>query len=138
MTSHRRLPALEPPPAGTAPDVAAAALQQQRRRLPLARDGVAVARQVRYGPAARNYADIYVPLSELQPPAATAATAAGATATAGAATAATAASQGQGQAQAQGQAPLRPVVFFVHGGVWASGETWQYAPMATRLAQQGA
>ncbi|EIE21216.1 alpha/beta-hydrolase [Coccomyxa subellipsoidea C-169] len=31
----------------------------------------------------------------------------------------------------------RPVAVFCHGGVWASGAKWHYAPMATRLAQQG-
>lgn len=30
-----------------------------------------------------------------------------------------------------------PVVFFTHGGVWASGEPWQTVCMATRLAQAG-
>jgi acetyl esterase/lipase len=31
----------------------------------------------------------------------------------------------------------QPVVLFVHGGVWATGEGWHYAPLATRLAQAG-
>ena len=30
-----------------------------------------------------------------------------------------------------------PVALFVHGGVWSTGETWHYAPMAVRLAQAG-
>ena len=30
-----------------------------------------------------------------------------------------------------------PVVLFCHGGVWASGSKWHYAPLATRLAQAG-
>ena len=30
-----------------------------------------------------------------------------------------------------------PVVLFCHGGVWASGAAWHYAPLATRLAQAG-
>ena len=30
-----------------------------------------------------------------------------------------------------------PVALFCHGGVWAHGERWHYAPMATRLAQAG-
>lgn len=29
------------------------------------------------------------------------------------------------------------VVLFVHGGVWATGSKWHYAPLATRLAQEG-
>ncbi|GJP35649.1 hypothetical protein CLOM_g20167 [Closterium sp. NIES-68] len=32
----------------------------------------------------------------------------------------------------------RPVLFFVHGGVWASGEKWMYSPLAIRFAQSGA
>jgi len=31
-----------------------------------------------------------------------------------------------------------PVVLFVHGGVWVSGDKWNYAPMARRLAEEGA
>ncbi|KAI3427207.1 hypothetical protein D9Q98_007143 [Chlorella vulgaris] len=30
-----------------------------------------------------------------------------------------------------------PVVLFCHGGVWAAGSKWHYAPLATRLAQAG-
>ena len=30
-----------------------------------------------------------------------------------------------------------PVALFVHGGVWASGEKWQFSPMATALAKEG-
>jgi acetyl esterase/lipase len=29
------------------------------------------------------------------------------------------------------------VVLFCHGGVWAAGSKWHYAPLATRLAQAG-
>lgn len=32
---------------------------------------------------------------------------------------------------------LAPVVVFVHGGVWSSGEAWQYAPLAAALADCG-
>ncbi|KAK9835853.1 hypothetical protein WJX74_009357 [Apatococcus lobatus] len=32
---------------------------------------------------------------------------------------------------------LLPVALFCHGGVWAHGERWHYAPMAKRLAQAG-
>eukprot|EP00850_Spirogloea_muscicola_P018040 SM000161S02422 [mRNA] locus=s161:87922:90560:+ [translate_table: standard] len=31
----------------------------------------------------------------------------------------------------------RPVALFIHGGVWASGERWQYAPLGACLAQAG-
>jgi hypothetical protein len=30
-----------------------------------------------------------------------------------------------------------PIALFIHGGVWAVGEKWQFAPMAHRLAQEG-
>lgn len=30
-----------------------------------------------------------------------------------------------------------PVVLFCHGGVWAAGAKWHYAPLAARLAQAG-
>jgi hypothetical protein len=33
--------------------------------------------------------------------------------------------------------PAFPIVLFCHGGVWASGAKWHYAPLATRLAQAG-
>eukprot|EP00271_Cylindrocystis_brebissonii_P017054 TRINITY_DN4270_c0_g1_i1.p1 TRINITY_DN4270_c0_g1~~TRINITY_DN4270_c0_g1_i1.p1 ORF type:complete len:840 (+),score=138.57 TRINITY_DN4270_c0_g1_i1:101-2620(+) len=32
---------------------------------------------------------------------------------------------------------LRPVVVFVHGGVWASGDKWQYSPLGVRCANEG-
>jgi acetyl esterase/lipase len=31
---------------------------------------------------------------------------------------------------------LRPVVIFVNGGVWATGDSWQFAPLARRLADE--
>jgi acetyl esterase/lipase len=36
-----------------------------------------------------------------------------------------------------GQTPTHPVALFIHGGVWAVGEKWQFAPMAHRLAEEG-
>lgn len=33
--------------------------------------------------------------------------------------------------------PGHPVALFIHGGVWAVGEKWQFAPMAHRLAEEG-
>ena len=33
--------------------------------------------------------------------------------------------------------PAWPVFLFVHGGVWASGERWNYAPLGRELAQRG-
>lgn len=40
-------------------------------------------------------------------------------------------------AAADGGPAGAPVVLFCHGGVWASGAKWHYAPLATRLAQAG-
>lgn len=96
--------------------------------LPSGRDGVAVHRRVPYGPGPRNILDVYVPLPAAHGPAPNPTPFL---------------PQGQGQQRgvgngaSAGTGELRPVVFFVHGGVWASGEPWQYAPMAVRLAQQG-
>lgn len=36
-----------------------------------------------------------------------------------------------------GEGTSAPVCLFVHGGVWASGEKWQFSPMATALAKRG-
>eukprot|EP00879_Flechtneria_rotunda_P014519 GHRR01015171.1.p1 GENE.GHRR01015171.1~~GHRR01015171.1.p1 ORF type:complete len:369 (+),score=164.80 GHRR01015171.1:3289-4395(+) len=41
------------------------------------------------------------------------------------------------QHQGNQTADKLPVVMFVHGGVWAAGERWHYAPMATCLARLG-
>ncbi|GLI71096.1 hypothetical protein VaNZ11_016165, partial [Volvox africanus] len=126
-------------------------LQQQQQepglasilhQLPLGRYGVAVHREVSYGPTVRNKLDVYVPLPFFRPPSSSSPhhhhhhhhqqqqqqqqgeTGGGSV------------PDRQQEGGQQGE-PLLPVVFFVHGGVWASGETWQYAPMATRLAQAG-
>jgi acetyl esterase/lipase len=40
--------------------------------------------------------------------------------------------------QRAGTTTGRPIVLFVHGGVWASGDAWNYAPLAARLARAGA
>ena len=64
-------------------------------------------------------------------PANAAATAAAAAAAAGDSGAAAAAAAGGSQGGGA------PVVLFCHGGVWASGAGWHYAPLATRLAQAG-
>ncbi|GBF97482.1 hypothetical protein Rsub_10405 [Raphidocelis subcapitata] len=34
-------------------------------------------------------------------------------------------------------AAAAPVVFFVHGGIWATGDRFHFAPLAVRLCQQG-
>ena len=39
-------------------------------------------------------------------------------------------------ASAGEDAGLRPVVIFVNGGVWATGDSWQFAPLARRVADE--
>uniref|UniRef100_A0A7R9YU06 protein-S-isoprenylcysteine alpha-carbonyl methylesterase n=1 Tax=Chlamydomonas euryale TaxID=1486919 RepID=A0A7R9YU06_9CHLO len=75
----------------------------------LAKLGVTVERDVAYGQGNRCLLDVYAPA---------------------------AASKAVGDGDPE-QPPAVPVIVFVHGGVWASGEKWHYAPMATRLAQEG-
>jgi acetyl esterase/lipase len=31
----------------------------------------------------------------------------------------------------------KPVVVFVHGGVWSSGDKWQFSPLGSFLAEEG-
>lgn len=35
------------------------------------------------------------------------------------------------------QEGVKPVVVFVHGGVWASGDKWQFSPLGAFLAEEG-
>ena len=92
---------------------------RQHKRLPDAvkgaslDTGVSIARNVRYADAPRAVMDIYLPpgvslTDEIAADAAPGAAKDGC-----------------------------PVALFVHGGVWAVGEKWQFAPMASRLAQEG-
>jgi acetyl esterase/lipase len=69
--------------------------------------GVTLARGVRYGTAPRAVADVYVPPAAVRRDAAK-------------------------QASSR-----QPCVVFVHGGVWAAGEAFHYAPMAASLARVG-
>ncbi|KAG1673937.1 hypothetical protein FOA52_015692 [Chlamydomonas sp. UWO 241] len=87
-----------------------------------ARLGVTVERDVQYGRGERCVLDVYRPAQA-----------------AAAATPPASSSGGSSNSPAPGPPPggLRPVVVFVHGGVWASGEKWHYAPFATRIAQEG-
>ena len=34
------------------------------------------------------------------------------------------------------RAGVKPVVLFVHGGVWASGDKWQFSPLGAFLAEE--
>ena len=47
------------------------------------------------------------------------------------------ASVARAQDQGVGEQSGVPVVLYVHGGVWASGERWHYSKLANHLAQQG-
>ncbi|KAL4442435.1 hypothetical protein ABPG77_005019 [Micractinium sp. CCAP 211/92] len=107
---------------------------------------VSILRDVRYGSRPRNTLDIYLPPSlELRgssellgadsssPPGSNGRDAAGG-ATASISSAAAANDLADAASAAAGGAP---VVLFCHGGVWASGSKWHYAPLATRLAQAG-
>ena len=77
------------------------------------RMNVVLCRDQRYGPRPRNVLDVYRPRETKQG----------------------VAEPGRGE-MAEAEGP-RPVVLFVHGGVWASGSKWHYAKMASRLAQEG-
>ncbi|BDA51015.1 probable isoprenylcysteine alpha-carbonyl methylesterase I at N-terminal half [Coccomyxa sp. Obi] len=78
---------------------------------------VGIVRDVRYGPMQRNVMDIYMPPCTVLDSSSTGSTA----------------HDDKALASTSG----RPVALFCHGGVWASGAKWHYAPMATRLAQEG-
>lgn len=46
-------------------------------------------------------------------------------------------SHNSGKVSTVTQRNLPPIALFIHGGVWAVGERWQFAPMAHRLAEEG-
>ena len=120
---HRRLPAWRPADDGASGSAAAA--EEHALRLEPAID-----RAVRYLPQPgppRCVVDVYVP-----PPGAAAAAAAAAS---GRSTS-TSTSSSDGGSNGSGGGGL-PVVLFCHGGVWAAGEAWHYAPMAASLARLG-
>jgi hypothetical protein len=107
------------------------------RSLPDARhqragSSVSILRDVRYGSRDRNLMDIYLPPNiELQGGQLEGILQGSDSGAAGAA--GTAVSGSNGGSGGSGA----PVVLFCHGGVWASGSAWHYAPLATRLAQAG-
>lgn len=131
LPGHRSLPSCNTPPplaaavgapsahAGSSSSSGAAPGAPVEGPIPRA----AVHRGVPYGARPRNFVDVYVPVLPQQPAASPQGLAARP-------------SKQHPQPQQQ-PAALRPVVFFVHGGVWASGEPWHYAPMAQRLVQEG-
>ena len=99
-------------------------------RAPAGRDGVSIARDVRYADAPRAVMDIYLPRGVSIDDAARAVSETVSEST-------TAAQQGSPVSSSAPDDDKLPVALFVHGGVWAVGEKWQFAPMASRLAEEG-
>jgi acetyl esterase/lipase len=114
---HRRLP--PPPGAAAAPPARGGG------------GGVTLLRALRYGPAPRQLLDLYLPPGAVLDRAALERAVEGG----GARTDLSDAADG-GAAPAPA-ANGRPVALFVHGGVWSTGAAWHYAPMASRLAEEG-
>ncbi|KAI8473362.1 MAG: Alpha/Beta hydrolase protein [Monoraphidium minutum] len=89
--------------------------------------GVVLHPSIPYGPAHRQLLDVYVPFPiyrarrPRRPPAA----------------AAGSEGVGGGGGVDGGGGAEAPVLFFVHGGIWATGDRFHFAPMAARLAQAG-
>ncbi|CAI5466188.1 unnamed protein product [Closterium sp. Yama58-4] len=97
--------------------------------------GVRVVYDIRYGPRPRNTLDIYMPPDlPLDSNAAESSSSSSSTGAIATGSSATSSSSGSCSEGSKG----RPVLFFVHGGVWASGEKWMYSPLAIRFAQSGA
>ena len=89
-----------------------------------AQHGVCCHRDVRYDPEGRHVMDLYVPAE----------VAADLAAKRAADTACTCSKDSACRQQVDA-GTAAPVVFFTHGGLWASGEPWQYSWLSTRLAQ---
>ena len=99
-------------------------------RAPAGRDGVSIARDVRYADAPRAVMDIYLPRGVSIDDAARAVSE----------TVSETVSESTTATTPRDSSPADdklPVALFVHGGVWAVGEKWQFAPMASRLAEEG-
>ena len=124
MRQHRRLPD---------------AVSRGRADAPV---GVSIVRDVRYADAPRAVMDVYLPAGVALEDAVPSAAASPAPRRAernrpsNAAAAAAAASPSNSNPDETASDGL-PVALFVHGGVWAVGEKWQFAPMASRLAEEG-
>ncbi|EEH53145.1 uncharacterized protein MICPUCDRAFT_52052 [Micromonas pusilla CCMP1545] len=88
--------------------------------------GVRIVRDVRYASAPRAVMDVYLPDG------ASLANGAGAIADAVGGR-----GGGGGGGGGDSDSSAFPVALFVHGGVWAVGEKWHFAPMASRLAEEG-
>jgi acetyl esterase/lipase len=80
-------------------------------------DPVLCHKELRYGPAQRNLLDIYLPKSHIR------------------------SSLKHPRENDQFPGPhaveQRPVALFVHGGVWSTGERWQYCLLGDTLASVG-
>ncbi|CAI7775274.1 unnamed protein product [Closterium sp. NIES-53] len=103
--------------------------------------GVQVVYDIRYGPRLRNTLDIYMPPDlALDSNAAERSSSSSSSGTGvivtGSSSTSNSSSDTSSSCNEGGKG--RPVLFFVHGGVWASGEKWMYSPLAIRFAQSGA
>jgi len=101
---------------------------------------ISTARNLCYGPRERNTLDIYLPaeaeidytaIKDIKIPNNTSKT------TTVVANSKTATNPTERSMETTSTRSQLPVVLFCHGGTWATGEKWHYAPLATRLAQAG-
>ncbi|KAL3141616.1 hypothetical protein ABBQ32_004856 [Trebouxia sp. C0010 RCD-2024] len=100
----------------------------QPRQRSSSKPSVTICRDVPYATKPRTVMDIYVPSQTFHPP----------TSTTQQAIQNTAKTSGHHVSE-QGVAESKqlPVALFCHGGVWATGAKWHYAPMAKQVAQAG-
>jgi prenylcysteine alpha-carboxyl methylesterase len=82
-------------------------------------DPVVCHKELRYGPAQRNLLDIYIPQVRTS------------------SSVPSARAKKNGPFSGPQAAEQRPVVLFVHGGVWSTGERWQYGLLGDALASLG-
>lgn len=99
---------------------------------------VSIARSVRYGTQERNIMDIYLPAeAEVVAPSSSEPSTSPNLQDTLTTSGQNAHQTHDGNVFTQSTENGLPVVLFCHGGIWATGEKWHYAPLATRLAQAG-
>ena len=105
---------------------------------------VTLARSVRYGPGSRHVLDIYIPAhtktTTTPPPSSPPSSSDGRASETPTVTSQPQKTEAEQQPLQESSCPEgsgMPVVLFIHGGVWATGDKWQYAPMANQLAKTG-
>ena len=92
---------------------------------------------LQYGPAPRNRLDLYTPPANPLHPGIPHPQAPNGSASSSRSASTALGSDAEQRNGRNGAEKGAPVVLFVHGGVWASGERWHYAPLATHLAHAG-